>query len=145
MAIIPGAVGPLKNDLGGYDITIYDDESKKNVQSKYYIPGLDGENTLIFVMTNHQSILANKIYIISQTDISEFFSAPQQNPVLSDIKVETLSNIVGLETYNASILGDIMTMTRDDASKFIVAKNNINKLKIIIKLVVKLMKECKML
>ena len=120
-AISPWAVGPLKNDLGGYDITIYDDESKKNDQSKYYIPGLGGENAHIFVMTNPQSISANKIYIIAQTGISEHLSASQQNPVLSNIKVEPLSNIVGLKIYNASILGDIMTITRDDASKFIVA------------------------
>lgn len=120
-AFAPGAVDPLKNELGGYYITIYNDESKKDVQNKYYIPGLGGETARTLVMTDPQSIAANKLSVIAQTGSSEYLSVVEQNPILSNIKVEPLSNIAGLETYNISIWGDTIPMTKDDATKFTVA------------------------
>lgn len=120
-AFAPGAVDPLKNELGGYYITIYNDESKKDVQNKYYIPGLGGETARTLVMTDPQSIAANKLSVIAQTGSSEYLSVVEQNPILSNVKVEPLSNIAGLETYNVSIWGDTIPMTKDDATKFTVA------------------------
>ena len=120
-AFAPGAVDPLKNELGGYYITIYNDESKKDVQNKYYIPGLGGETARTLVMTDPQSIATNKLSVIAQTGSSEYLSVVEQNPILSNVKVEPLSNIAGLETYNVSIWGDTIPMAKDDATKFTVA------------------------
>ena len=120
-AFAPAAVDPLKNELGGYYITIYDDESKKNVQAKYYIPGLGGETGRTLVMNNPETIAANKLSIIAQTGTSEYLSVAEQNPVLSNIKVTTLNNTPGLEVYNISIWGEDIPMTKADATKFAVA------------------------
>ncbi len=120
-AFAPAAVDPLKNELGGYYITIYDDESKKNVQAKYYIPGLGGETGRTLVMNNPETIAANKLSIIAQTGTSEYLSVAEQNPVLSNIKVTTLNNTPGLEVYNVSIWGEDIPMTKADATKFTVA------------------------
>lgn len=120
-AFAPGAVDPLKNELGGYYITIYNDESKKDVQNKYYIPGLGGETARTLVMTDPQSIASNKLSVIAQTGSSEYLSVVEQNPILSNVKIEPLSSIAGLETYNISIWGDTIPMTKDDATKFTVA------------------------
>ena len=120
-AFAPGAVDPLKNELGGYYITIYNDESKKDVQNKYYIPGLGGETARTLVMTDPQSIASNKLSVIAQTGSSEYLSVVEQNPILSNVKIEPLSNIAGLETYNISIWDDTIPMTKDDATKFTVA------------------------
>ena len=120
-AFAPAAVDPLKNELGGYYITIYDDESKKNVQSKYYIPGLGGETGRTLVMNNPETIAANKLSIIAQTGSSEYLSVTEQNPVLSNVKITTLNNTPGLEVYNVSIWGEDIPMTKADATKFAVA------------------------
>ena len=100
---------------------IYDDESKKNVQAKYYIPGLGGETGRTLVMNNPEVIAANKLSIIAQTGNSEYLSVVEQNPVLSNIKVTTLNNTPGLEVYNVSIWGEDIPMTKADATKFTVA------------------------
>ena len=120
-AFAPAAVDPLKNELGGYYITIYDDESKKNVQSKYYIPGLGGETGRTLVMNNPETIAANKLSIIAQTGSSEYLSVTEQNPILSNVKITTLNNTPGLEVYNVSIWGEDIPMTKADATKFAVA------------------------
>lgn len=120
-AFAPAAVDPLKNELGGYYITIYDDESKKNVQAKYYIPGLGGETGRTLVMNNPEVIAANKLSIIAQTGNAEYLSVAEQNPVLSNVKVTTLNNTPGLEVYNVSIWGEDIPMTKADATKFAVA------------------------
>lgn len=120
-AFAPAAVDPLKNELGGYYITIYDDESKKNVQSKYYIPGLGGETGRTLVMNNPEVIAANKLSILAQTGGSEYLSVTEQNPVLSNVKVTTLNNTPGLEVYNVSVWGKDVKMTKADATKFAVA------------------------
>ena len=120
-AFAPAAVDPLKNELGGYYITIYDDESKKNVQAKYYIPGLGGETGRTLVMNNPETIAANKLSIIAQTGTSEYLSVAEQNPILSNIKVTTLNNTPGLEVYNVSIWGEDIPMIKADATKFTVA------------------------
>lgn len=120
-AFAPAAVDPLKNELGGYYITIYDDESKKNVQSKYYIPGLGGETGRTLVMNNPEVIAANKLSIIAQTGSAEYLSVAEQNPVLSNVKVTTLNNTPGLEVYNVALWGKDIPMTKADATKFAVA------------------------
>lgn len=120
-AFAPAAVDPLKNELGGYYITIYDDESKKNVQAKYYIPGLGGETGRTLVMNNPETIATNKLSIIAQTGSTEYLSVAEQNPVLSNIKITTLNNTPGLEVYNVSIWGEDIPMTKANARKFAVA------------------------
>ena len=120
-AFAPAAVDPLKNELGGYYITIYKDESKKDVDKKYYIPGLGGETGRTLVMNNPESIATNKLSIIAQTGSTEYLSVVEQNPVLSNVKVTTLNNTPGLEVYNVSIWGEDIPMTRADATKFTVA------------------------
>lgn len=120
-AFAPAAVDPLKNELGGYYITIYDDESKKNVQAKYYIPGLGGETGRTLVMNNPEVIAANKLSIIAQTGSTEYLSVAEQNPVLNNVKVTTLNNTPGLEVYNVAIWGEDIPMTKADATKFTVA------------------------
>lgn len=120
-AFAPAAVDPLKNELGGYYITIYDDESKKNVQAKYYIPGLGGETGRTLVMNNPETIAANKLSIIAQTGTTEYLSVAEQNPVLNNVKVITLNNTPGLEVYNVAIWGEDIPMTKADATKFTVA------------------------
>ena len=120
-AFAPAAVDPLKNELGGYYITIYDDESKKNVQSKYYIPGLGGETGRTLVMNNPETIAANKLSIIGQTGTTEYLSVAEQNPVLSNIKITVLNNTPGLETYNVTMWGEDIPMTKAKATRFIVA------------------------
>lgn len=120
-AFAPAAVDPLKNELGGYYVTIYDDESKKNVQKKYYIPGLGAETARTLVMTNPETIAANKLSIIAQTGVSEYLSVTEQNPILSNVKVEALNSVPGLELYNVSIWGETVPMTKSDATKFTVA------------------------
>ena len=120
-AFAPAAVDPLKNELGGYYITVYDDESKKNVQAKYYIPGLGGETGRTLVMNNPEVIAANKLSIIAQTGSAEYLSVAEQNPVLSNVKVTTLNNTPGLEVYNVAIWGKDVPMTKADATKFTVA------------------------
>ena len=120
-AFAPAAVDPLKNELGGYYITIYDDESKKNVQSKYYIPGLGGETGRTLVMNNPETIATNKLSIIAQTGSTEYLSVAEQNPVLSNIKITTLNNTPGLEVYNVAIWGEDIPMTKANATKFAVA------------------------
>ena len=120
-AFAPAAVDPLKNELGGYYITIYDDESKKNVQAKYYIPGLGGETGRTLVMNNPEVIAANKLSIIAQTGSAEYLSVAEQNPVLSNVKVTTLNNTPGLEVYNVAIWGEDIPMTKANATKFTVA------------------------
>lgn len=120
-AFAPAAIDPLKNELGGYYITIYDDESKKNVQNKYYIPGLGNETARTLVMSNPETIAANKLAIMAQTGTSEYLSVSEQNPVLSNVKVSPINNIPGLEVYNVSIWGEDIPMTKEDATKFTIA------------------------
>ena len=120
-AFAPAAVDPLKNELGGYYITIYDDESKKNVQNKYYIPGLGNETARTLVMSNPETIAANKLAIMAQTGTSEYLSVSEENPVLNNVKVSPINNIPGLEVYNVSIWGEDISMTKEDATKFTIA------------------------
>ena len=120
-AFAPAAVDPLKNELGGYYITIYKDESKKDVDTKYYIPGLGGETGRTLVMNNPEVIAANKLSIIAQTGSAEYLSVTEQNPILSNIKITTLNNTPGLEVYNVAIWGEDIPMTKANATKFAVA------------------------
>lgn len=120
-AFAPGAIDPLHNELGGYYITIYDDDTGKKVKGKYYIPGFGGESARVITMTNPEVIAANELAIMAQTGTSQYLSVSEENPILGNVRISPISTIAGLEVYNVDIWGSTIPMTKGDASKFAVA------------------------
>ena len=128
-AFAPGAVDPLHNTLGGYFITIYNDDEKKSVKSKYYIPGFGGENARLMIMSNPEVIAANELAIITQTNTQKYFSISEENPILGNVRISPLSAVAGYEIYNVDIWGMQIPMDKKESSKFAVAISEYQQIK----------------
>ena len=128
-AFAPAAIDPLHNTLGGYYITIFKDDSGKEVAAKYYIPGFGGEDARLAIMNNPTTIATNNLAVMRETGTSKYFSVAEQNPILGNVKISPVINIAGSEVYNVNIWGIDVAMNKSDATKFSVAMTEYQQVK----------------
>ena len=128
-AYAPAAIDPLKSELGGYYITIYKDDDKQKIKNKYYIPGLGGEQARLEIMSNPEVIASTELIKSAQTGEIQYISVKEENPILGNIKLSTISNFANHEKFNINIWNNDIEMDKADASKFIVALESYKKIK----------------
>lgn len=128
-AYAPAAIDPLKSELGGYYITIYKDDDKQKIENKYYIPGLGGEQARLEIMNNPEVIASTELVKSAQTGEIQYISVKEENPILGNIKLSTISNFANHEKFNINIWNNDIEMDKADASKFIVALESYKKIK----------------
>ena len=120
-AFAPGAVDPLHNTLGGYYVTVFKDDSGKEVKDRYYIPGFGGEDARLLIMNNPETIATNNLAVMKETGTTKYLSVSEQNPILGNVKISPIIDIAGSEVYNVDIWGLTIPMNKAYATEFSVA------------------------
>lgn len=120
-AFAPGAVDPLHNTLGGYYVTIFKDDSGKEVENRYYIPGFGGEDARLLIMNNPETVATNNLAVMKETGTTKYLSVSEQNPILGNVKISPIIDIAGSEVYNVDIWGLTIPMNKAYATEFSVA------------------------
>jgi hypothetical protein len=113
-AFAPAASDPLHNELGGYFVTIFKDDSGKEVEGEYYIPVIGGESAREMIMTNPRTIATNEVSVMTETNVPKYVSVSEENPSLGNIKITPVVSIPGNERYNIQIFGSELIAERDE-------------------------------
>lgn len=113
-AFAPAASDPLHNELGGYFVTIFKDDSGKEVEGEYYIPVIGGESAREMIMTNPRTIASNEVSVMTETNVPKYVSVSEENPSLGNIKITPIVSIPGNERYNIQIFGSELIAEKDE-------------------------------